>query len=128
MELQKKNPFGELIKQKARLYVHGGIQQEGIYFHNKFAPIVNWSTFILFIMMYDMAGWESIKIDYLLTFSKVTIASDVYLHLTSGFNVDGEDENETNFINLKKNLYANRQAAENWFDMLKTGLEDEVFK
>ena len=28
---------------------------------------------------------------------------------------------------MKKNLYETRQAAANWFDMLKTGLEDEGF-
>ena len=28
---------------------------------------------------------------------------------------------------LRKNLYGTRQAAENWFDMLKTGLEDEGY-
>ena len=32
------------------------------------------------------------------------------------------------FSKLKKNLYGTRQAAENWFDVLKAGLEDEAFK
>ena len=30
--------------------------------------------------------------------------------------------------NVEEIIYGNRQAAENWFDMLKTGLEDEGFK
>ena len=79
-------------------------------------------------MMTEMAGWESRQIDYVLAFSQATIDSDVYLHLPAGFHVDGEDENETYFLKLKKNLYGTRQAAENWFDMLKTGLEDEGFR
>ena len=29
---------------------------------------------------------------------------------------------------MKKNLYGTRQETANWFDMLKTGLEDECFK
>ena len=29
---------------------------------------------------------------------------------------------------MKNNIYGTRQAAENWFDMLKTGLGDEGFK
>ena len=46
-----------------------------------------------------MDGWKSRKIDYLLAFSRAPIDSDVYLNL-----------------------------SENWFDMLKTGLEDEGIK
>ena len=58
MELQKKkNPFGELIKHKARLCVHGGMQREVIYFHNTFTPVLNWSTVRLIIMMAEMVGW-----------------------------------------------------------------------
>ena len=104
------------------------MQQEGIDFHNTFAPVVNWSIVRLIIMMADMAGWESIQIDYALAFSKAPIESDVYLNLPAGFHVDGEDKNETYFLKLKKNLYGTRQASANWFDMLRTRIEDEGFK
>ena len=91
----KINPFGELIKNKSHLCVQSGM----IDFHNTFAPVENWSTVSLIIMMADMAGWESRKFDYVFDFSQAPIDSDVYLHL-----------------------------PENWFDMLKTGLEDECIK
>ena len=104
------------------------MQQEGIDFHNTFAPVVNWSIVRLIIMMADMAGWESRQIDYVLAFSKAPIESDVYLNLPAGFHVDGEDENETYFLKLKKNPYETHQAAANWFDMLKTGPENKGFK
>ena len=78
---RKRNPFGYLIKHKARLCVHGGMQQEGIDFHNTFAPVVNWYTVRLIIMMSEMNGWESRQIGYVLAFSKSQIDSDVYLHL-----------------------------------------------
>ena len=91
----KINSFEELIKHKARLCVHGGM----IDFHNKFEPVVNWSTLSLTMTMVDMDGWESRQLYYFLALSQAEIDSDVYLHL-----------------------------PENWFDMLKTGLEDECFK
>ena len=62
---RKINPFGELIKHKAHVFVHGGM----IDFHNTFAPVVNWSTARLIIMMDEIAGWESRQIDYVLAFS-----------------------------------------------------------
>ena len=66
------------------------MQQEGIYFHNTFAPVINCSTVKLIIMMDKMAGRESRKIDYVIAFSRAPIDSDVYLHLPSGFHVEGE--------------------------------------
>ena len=96
--------------------------------HNTFSPVVNWYTVRLLVMMAEMVGWESIQIDYVLDLSQSPIGSDVYLHLLEVFHVDGEDKNEIYFLKLKKNIFGTRQAAANWFDMLKTGLEDEGFK
>ena len=95
---------------------------------NTFAPIINWSTARLIIMMAEMAGWESIQIDYVLDLSQEPIYGDAYIHLPAGFHVDGEYKNETYFLKLKKNIYGNRQEVANWFDMLKTGIEDKYFK
>ena len=89
---RKINSFRERIKDKDHVFVHGGM----LGFHNIFAPVVNWYTVRLIIIMAEIAGWESIQIDYVIAFSQVPIDSDVYLHLTA-----------------------------NWFDMLKTGVEDK---
>ena len=82
----------ELIKNKAHIFLHGGM----IDCHNKFAPILNWSTARLIIMMSEISGWESRKIDYVLALPQAPIDIDVYLHLPA-----------------------------NWFDTLKTGVEDK---
>ena len=119
---RKRNPFGEIIEHKDRLCVHGGLQQEGIDLHNTFAPVFNWGTVRLLVMMAEMAVWESGQIDSVLALSQSPFDSDVYLHLPEVFHVDGEDKNEIYFLKLKKNLFGTRQAAENWFDMLKNGL------
>ena len=87
------------------------MQQEGIDFNNTLAPVVNWSTVGLIIMMAEMAGWESRQIDYFLALSRSPIGSDVYLYLPEVFHVDGEDKNEIYFLKLKKNIYETRQAA-----------------
>ena len=90
---RKRNPSRELIKQKANVFIHGDM----IDFHNKLAPVVNWSTVRLIIMMAEIAGWESRQIYYVLSFSQEPIDSDVYLHLQA-----------------------------NWFDELKTGFKDKI--
>ena len=63
--------------------------------------------------------------NYVLYLSQAPIDSNFYLNLPAGFHVDGEDENETYFLKLKKNPFGICQEAKNWFVMFKTGLEDE---
>ena len=63
--------------------------------------------------------------DRVLDFSQETIDSDVNPHLSEGFHVEGKNVNKTYFLKLKKNIYVRHQAAANWFNMLKPGLEDE---
>ena len=55
---RKRNPFEELIKHKAHVFVHGGIFD----CHKTFAPVVNFSTVRLIIMMAKIAGRESRQI------------------------------------------------------------------
>ena len=86
------------------------MQREGIGFHNTFAPVVNWSTVRLIIMMSEMAIWESRQINYVIDFSQAPIDSGVYLHLSAVFHVDGEDENETYFLKSKKKIYGTLQS------------------
>ena len=104
------------------------MQRDGINFHNTFTPVINWSTVMLIIIMAEIDGWESIQIDYVISFSQAPIYSDVYIPLPAGFHVDGKNKDESYFLKLKINIYGTLQEAENWFDMLKTGLEDEGFK
>ena len=77
------DPFVEIIKHKARLCEHGGMQWEGIDFQYTFAPVISWSTVRLIIIMAQMSGWESRQIVYVFAFSKAPIDSDVYLHLSA---------------------------------------------
>ena len=73
------------------------MQQEWIGFHNTFAPVVNWSTVRLIIIMDEIYVWESRQIDYVLSFSQAPIDCDVYLRLPEVFHVYGKDKNETYF-------------------------------
>ena len=76
----------------------------------------------------EIAGWESWKIDYVLAFSQAPIDQDLYLHLPAGFNVTNNPLNKEYVLKLEKNLYGTKQAAANWFKMLKEGLEKQKFK
>ena len=57
------------------------MQQEGIYFHNMFAPVVNLSTVRSIVIMDEMTGLESRKIYHVLAFSQARFDGDAYLNL-----------------------------------------------
>ena len=124
---RKRNPLGQLIKHKARLCVHGGMQRKGIDYWHTYAPVVNWSTVKMVLLLTTLAGWYSRQIDYVLAFSQAPIDADVFCHLPAGFHINGGDNDEY-VIQLVKNLYGTKQAAANWFEMMKQGLEEQGFK
>ena len=64
-----------LFRSSGKMHIeHGGM----IDFHNTFAPVVNWSTVRLIIIMAEIAGWESRQIDYVLALSLAPSDSDVF--------------------------------------------------
>ena len=89
-----KEVLGELLKHKARLCVHGGMQRKGIDYWHAYAPVVNWSTVKIVLTLTQLAGWCSRQIDYVLAFSQAPIDTDVYCYLPAGFHIKGGD-NET---------------------------------
>ena len=103
----KRNPLGELLKHKARLCVHGGMQRKGIDYWHTYAPVVNWSTIRMVLILTQLAGWCSRQIDYVLAFSQAPIDTDVYCYLPAGFHVKGGDG--TDFVlKFEKNLYGTK--------------------
>ena len=97
--------MGELLKHKARICVHGWMQRKGVDYWHTYAPVVNWSTVRLVLLLTEMAGWESRQIDYVLAFSQAPIDSTVYCRLPTGFHIENGTEGEEYVIVLEKNLY-----------------------
>ena len=89
---------------------------------------MNWSTVRLVMLLTEMAGWHSRQIDYVLAFSQAPMDTTVYCHLPAGFHIEGGMKNEEYVIVLEKNLYGTKQAAANWFEMLRDNLIKEGFK
>ena len=70
----------ELIEHKARLCVHGGMQERGEDCKNAFTPVVNWSTadFLLTIPMINR--WSARHIDRVLAFSQENATQTFVYH------------------------------------------------
>ena len=79
-------------------------------FHKTFAPVVNWFTFRLIIMMADMDGWESRQIDYVLdslTHQLIVVFIFIYQHffymLQTGLKDEGIKQNKMDLCIFVRN-------------------------
>ena len=122
---RKRKPDGTIIKHKARLCAHGGMQQWGINFWETYAPVVNWLSVRTLLILSLVLGLETRSIDFVLAFPQADLDIDVYMEIPFGFTLDGS---RRQVLKLEKNLYGLKQAAYNWYEFLKKGLEDRNFK
>ena len=123
---RKRFPDGRIQKYKARMCAHGGMQTWGENYWETYAPVVNWlsvRTLLIISMLNDL---ETRSIDFTLAFPQAELDVDVYMELPVGFDNGGCSGRHV--LKLNKSLYGLKQAAFNWFQLLKQGLEDRGYK
>ena len=122
---RKRLPDGTILKHKARLNAHGGMQRWGIDYFETYAPVVNWISVRILLALSIIHNLESKSIDFVLAFPQADLERDVYMELPYGFEYGHKRQY---VLKLKKNLYGLADASFNWFKKLTEGLESEGFK
>ena len=125
---RKRFPSGLLLKHKARLCAHGGMQQWGINYWETYAPVVNWISIRFLLVLSEIVGLESRAIDFVLAFPQADLDVPVYMEIPLGMEIPNATHEREYVLLLKKNLYGLKQASANWYDMLKKGLNLRGFK
>jgi len=121
---RKRLPNGTLLKHKARLCAHGGQQVWGENYWETYAPVVNWLSIRMILIVAKMLNLSSRCIDFVLAFPQADLDMDIYMKLPQGIQqVDGEKC----VLKLNKSLYGLRQGSYNWFQKLKQALIDRDF-
>jgi Reverse transcriptase (RNA-dependent DNA polymerase) len=130
-------PDGTVRKLKARFCVRGDRQLEGVDYFDTFAPVVNWITVRLMLVLSILLDLATKQIDYTAAFVHAPIDRDpywnnltaeqqersgVYITMPRGFTQDGK------VLQLKKSLYGLKQSPRNFFKFLKSKLERVGFK
>ena len=121
---RKRLPDGTVLKHKARLNTHGGMQQWGINYWETNAPVVNWISVRLLLVLLIVHSFKTKSIDFVLAFPRSELDRDVYMELPYGFQVG---DRRQYVLKLKKNLYGLCDASYNWFQKIVEGLEAEGF-
>jgi hypothetical protein len=76
---RKKRPNGELLKRKACICVDGSQQLFGHDYWETYAPVVNWSTIRLVLLMSTILNLKTRQVDYTQAFSQADLADPVFM-------------------------------------------------
>jgi hypothetical protein len=117
---RKRYPDGRVLKHKARLCAHGGMQQWGVNYWETYAPVVNWMSVRTLMALSIIHSLETRSIDFVLAFPQADLESDIYMELPFGFDLDGD---RRYILKLNKNLYGLKDASHNFWNLLRDGLE-----
>ena len=109
----KRYPDGRVKKLKARFCVRGDQQVEGVDFFETFAPVVQWSTIRLLLVLSQCLGFATAQVDYTAAFVQATINEDVFVQMPKGFRKNGT------ILKLRRSLYGLKQSPRNFSIILK---------
>ena len=102
----KRFPDGLVKKFKARFCAQGDQQLEGIDFFETYAPVVQWTTVRLLLILEVLLDMKSKKGDITAAFlhADVSHGEEIYVEMPQGFKQKGK------VLKLKRTLYGLRQS------------------
>jgi hypothetical protein len=120
----KRYPDGRVKKFKARFCARGDRQQEGIDYFETWAPVVQWSTVRIVMVLAAKLGFKSVQCDITAAFIHGRVTEPIYVHQPRGFHRGHGDE----VLKLKRTLYGLKQAPRYFFQyfterLIKQGLQ-----
>ena len=128
----KRYSDGSVRKLKARFCARGDKQVEGVDYFDTFAPVINWTTVRLMLILTLILNLSTCQVDYTAAFVHSPIDRDpnwenmsqqerdhsgVYLEMPRGFAEQGKA------LKLRRSLYGLKQSPRNFFQHLKGKLE-----
>ena len=112
---RKQRPDGSLLKHKARLNAHGGMQIYGESYWDTYAPVVNWISIRMMLTLSVIHSLYTTSIDFTLAFPQADVDATIYMEIPMGCQAP-----EVDYVCLiLKNLYGLKQAAKTWFEHLR---------
>ena len=82
---RKRLPDGTILKHKAHLNAHGGMQKWGIDYYETYALVVNWISVRILLALSIIHKLESKSIDFVLAFPQADLEREVFMELPYGF-------------------------------------------
>ncbi|GJS85995.1 retrovirus-related pol polyprotein from transposon TNT 1-94 [Tanacetum coccineum] len=116
----KKDEFGRVLKNNARLVAKGFRQEEGSDFEESFTPVSRIEATRIFVANAVNKNMTIYKMDLKTAFLNGELKEEVYVSQPNGF-VD--QDNPSHVYKLKKALYSLKQAPRAWYDDVLSYME-----
>ena len=115
----KRFPDGLIKKFKARFCARGDQQLEGINFFETYAPVVQWTTVRLLLILKILLKLKSKQGDVTAAFlhGKLEEGENIFVEMPTGFKKPGK------VLKLKKTLYGLRQSPRSFWKYLTKAME-----
>jgi hypothetical protein len=126
MKRKRRIDTREIYKWKARLNIHGGKQEYGVHYWETYAPVVQWTSIRMCLIMSVLQGWHTRQLDFVLAYPQADVESEQYMDMPKGFNVGGKHRS-SHVLKLLKNIYGGRASGRIWVEHLRKGLEGMGF-
>ncbi|GKB57929.1 retrovirus-related pol polyprotein from transposon TNT 1-94, partial [Tanacetum coccineum] len=120
----KKDEFGGVLKNKARLVAQGFRQKEGIDFEESFTLVARIEAIRIFVGNAANKNMMIFQMDVKTAFLNGELRKEVYVSQLEGF---ADQDNPPHVYKLKKDLYSLKQAPRAWYDMLSSFLISQHF-
>ena len=114
---KKRLPSGEVRKYKARFTARGDRQTPDVDFTETWAPVVQWTTVRMILILATQLGLKTWSADVSCAFLHSDIDSEVYVDMPRGFTKPGK------CLKLRKSLYGLRQSPRLFWKYLANSME-----
>ena len=104
---------GTITKYKARLNIDGSRMVKGKDYDLTYAPVATWNAIRLVLSMILLNKWYTVQLDYVLAFPQAPINRELYMRVPVGMTVP-HGKHEDYVLQLKRNVYGQKQAARVW--------------
>ena len=104
---QKRKPDREMLKNKASLCAHGGMQQWVDSYWETYLPVVNMLTVRLILAIARIHNLDSKYIYFVLALPQADLEEYIWMQLPIGFQIDGQTEadSDRHYVLKFKNIY-----------------------
>ena len=92
--------------------MRGDQQEYGVTYFEIFAPVVQWSTIRLLLIIILTKGWKTKVIDYTNAFPQANIDMDIFVEPPALF---GSSNRADKVLKLKKSLYGLKQSPRTFY-------------
>ena len=121
---------GEIVKHKACLNLHGGMQEYGVNYYDTHGPIVTWFAIGLMIVFGILFNRATQQIDFVMAYPQAPIKMDMYMELLQGIQTK-HGNSKYHVLKLLKNIYGQKQARRVWnhhltSKLLKVGFTQSI--